>query len=354
MIRIKDLKPYICERDTSIREVLKRIDSSPYLFQMVLDDHGRLLGTITDGDIRRAILQGTGLEDVASNCMQNSPVVGRYGQFEDNKIRLSNLGSSRPLLPVVDAEGVVKEILAINIGDGLGHAFIMAGGAGKRLGERTRNTPKPLLNVGGEPILEHILKSLEEAGVERITVAAHYLFEQIEDFVAKRHSACPIDVLIEPKPLGTAGALGLLYERAPESHLLVVNGDLMTNVDFAAFHDFHLRHGLESTIGVASYNIDLPFGVVRRDADGLFDAIVEKPRIQNFIAAGVYLLSRAHINLVTPGEYKDMPVLLNEGKAAGLKSGLFPIHEYWKDVGRPDDLEAADADHSPTSHKEKN
>jgi NDP-sugar pyrophosphorylase family protein len=221
----------------------------------------------------------------------------------------------------------------------------MAGGEGRRLGEKTRSTPKPLLPIGDRPILEHVLSSLETAGVAQIFVTVHYLGEQIEQYLANRDSRAKIDVVWEPAPLGTAGALGILDGRAPREPMLVVNGDIVTGVDFAALHEFHTRHGFDGTAAVTRFDVDIPFGVIRYGEDGLFESIEEKPKISSFVAAGVYYLSPEYLPLVPQGQPMDMPDLLNTGKEIGLQTGLFPIHEYWTDVGRPADLEAAQNRH---------
>lgn len=345
MIVLSDFTDYACGPDTAVRDLLLRIDRTSHLFQVVLGPEGRLLGTVTDGDIRRAMLRGVGLDDTATACMQTRPKTGRAGDMAGNRAALADVGSSRSFLPVLDEAGRVVDILVREAGDnGVAQALIMAGGFGRRLGERTRATPKPLLPVGGRPILDHVLGSLEKSGVGSVHVSVHYLADQIRSFVETRDNRARVVVHEESEPLGTAGALGRLGElgRAP---LLVVNGDVITTVDFGALHDFHERHGLDATIGVARYDIDVPFGVVRHTEDGLFAGIDEKPRISNFIAAGVYYLSPEFVALVPGDRRMDMPELLNLGREIGLRIGLFPIHEYWADIGRPDDLERADRLH---------
>lgn len=337
---------YLCQRSTPVREVLVRFNRLPHVFQIVVDEDLRLLGTITDGDIRRAMLRGIGLDDAAGACMHTRPKTGRFGDPLRNQAELATVRSSRAFLPVLDDAGRVVEVLVRDAAAaGIAQALIMAGGYGRRLGDRTRETPKPLLPVGGRPILDHVLDSLEQAGVRKVHVAVHYLADQVREFLDTRANRVSVSLIEEAEPLGTAGALGLLEELVREP-LLVVNGDVLTRVDLAALYDFHLRHGLDATIGVARYDVDVPFGVVRHSEDGLFAGIEEKPRISNFIAAGLYYLSPEFVALVPGDRPMDMPELLNLGREIGLKIGLFPIHEYWTDVGRPADLEAADAMHS--------
>ena len=198
-----------------------------------------------------------------------------------------------------------------------------------------------MLPIGDRPILEHLLGRLEDAGVVQIRIALHYHADQIRKFVAQRDCRAKISFMEEDEPLGTAGALGRLSS-SPDVPILVMNADVLTDVDVGALHDFHVRHGFDATVGVARYDVDVPFGVVRYGEDGLFSGVDEKPRISNFIAAGVYYLSPEFVALVPTDRPMDMPELLNLGRSIGMRIGVFPIHEYWTDVGRPDDLQRAE------------
>jgi NDP-sugar pyrophosphorylase family protein len=200
--------------------------------------------------------------------------------------------------------------------------------------------------VGGRPILDRVLETLENAGVNRIILTVHYLSERIEEYVAARRNTAAIEFIRESTRLGTAGALALLDSNSiGPSPLLVVNGDLVTKVDFRALHDFHIRHGNDGTMAVASYRVDVPFGVVRHDSEGLFEGVDEKPRLHHFVAAGVYYLNPQFLALIPKGQAFDMPNLLNQGRSAGMRIGLFPIHEEWTDVGTPADFEFVDAEY---------
>jgi dTDP-glucose pyrophosphorylase len=342
MIVITDFSNYACSPDTPIRDVLARINSASHLFQIAIDDRGRLCGTITDGDIRRAMLHGIGLDDPARKCMQSKPVVGLAGARSKNFERLRHTGSSRSFLPVLDTDNRVVEIIVATADSArVKQALIMAGGFGRRLGARTEGTPKPLLPIGGKPILEHLLKRLEDSGVAKIFISVHYCADQIKSYVASRKNCAEIDYIDESVPLGTAGAVGRLVP-PPTGPIMIVNGDVLTKVDVSALHDFHVRHDLDATIGVARYDVDVPFGVVKYGEDGLFAGIEEKPSISNFIAAGIYYLSPEFVALVPSDRPIDMPELLNLGRRIGLKIGVFPIHEYWTDIGRPDDFDRAE------------
>jgi CBS domain-containing protein len=342
MIRVADLRPLVCAPETSIRDVMTRIGRSRYLFQMIVDGNGRLLGTVTDGDVRRVVLRGLGLENAVSECMQRQPTIGRAAADAeaDNLRKLAALDGSVAFLPLVNESGAVTAVLidtdrpAANVA-----ALVMAGGAGRRLGEATKNMPKPLLPVGGKPLLEHVLERLEESGVLDIYVAVHYMFEKIEEFVAARRGDARIHLLHESTPLGTAGAIGLLP--ALTAPLLVLNGDVITNVALSSLLNFHRAHGLDGTIAAAQYQVQIPFGVIRHGEDGQFLGMDEKPRTNHFVAAGIYVLAPEFRPLVPPDTTMDMPELLNLARGIGFRLGLFPIHEYWTDLGRPSDLTAA-------------
>jgi len=354
MIALRDLDDYLSQPGLSIREVMARINATQHLFQLVVDDERRILGTATDGDIRRALLQGTSLDAEVRHCMRTDFVAKPQHETQNS---LERAKRAVTFLPVVDDDGRLIEVLVRSPETaGIGQALVMAGGFGRRLGERTLSTPKPLLQVGDRPLLDHVLTALEDAGVGRVHVSVHYLADQIRGFIAARDNRAEVDFIEEESPLGTAGALSRLDGKIA-GPILVVNGDVLTFADLAALHDFHRRHRLDGTIAVTQHELEVPFGVVRYDEEGLFVSIEEKPRISNFIAAGVYYLEPEFTALVTRGMPMDMPELLMLGRQIGLKIGLFPIHEYWTDVGQPDDLEAADRMHSrsdpvePDTHK---
>jgi dTDP-glucose pyrophosphorylase len=342
MTHLRDLDCYYSRLGISIREALVRLNGTRHLFQLVVDSDGLLCGTVTDGDVRRALLRGVTLESPVEDCMHVDFVAGRAGDDRSNEALLGTGQRPVTFLPVLDSEGVVVEVLVRDVGSSrIAQALVMAGGYGRRLGHRTRETPKPLLHVGSRPILEHVLNKLEMSGIRKIYVSVHYRADQIKRFLEDRDSQAEVEVVEEIEPLGTAGALALIGNSGG-APILVVNGDVITQADFVALHDFHVRHALDATIGVARYDIDVPFGILRYGEDGLFAGIDEKPRISNFIAAGLYYLGPEFTALVPIGKAVDMPELLNLGKRVHLKIGLFPIHEFWADVGQPNDLEAVD------------
>ncbi|MCB9946844.1 MAG: NTP transferase domain-containing protein [Rhodospirillaceae bacterium] len=345
LILLSDPDCWICGPTTPVRQTLERLNdlAIDQQFQVVVGTGGEVLGTITDGDVRRAILAGVGLDAPVSAAMHRKAVVGRIGADSDNMAKIGSLSSHVPFLPLVDARG---RLCAILIPDDrpsvIDTALVMAGGFGRRLGEHTRTTPKPLLPVGGRPILDHILSRLEESRIRRVFISVHYLAEQIVRFVEARDSRMEITCIHDGTPRGTAGAIAAL-PALPDGGLVVLNGDLVTSVDFDALVQFHDRAGVDATLAVAQHEFAVPYGVVRHTAEGQFLGIDEKPTVRHFVSAGIYCLSRDLCTLVPPDRAMDMPELINRGREIGLKVGLFPIHEYWTDIGRPADLAEARA-----------
>jgi dTDP-glucose pyrophosphorylase len=340
--RIVNVDAYVCFESDTVRDAMSRLNALPAdrQFQIVVDEARRVRGTITDGDLRRAILKGVSLEAPVAACMNDKPILGRAGAAAENAAALRKVVARVAFLPVVDEEGRLQEVLAVSHASPIFTALVMAGGFGKRLGEKTRTTPKPLISIGDKPILEHLLRRLESANASEVFVSTHYLAPQIETFIARRKNAVPVRILHEPEPLGTAGAVGLL-PGALRQPFMVLNADVLTSVDLAALLEFHARHLFDATIAVAQHQVKIPYGVVRHNAEGHFLGVEEKPTLSHFVAAGIYLLAPEFRTLVANRERIDMPELMERGRAAGLKIGLFPIHEYWTDVGRPQDLERA-------------
>lgn len=350
VLNVKSLTEVVCSADAPLSDVLRRINSaSPLLFQIVVDDAGTVLGTATDGDARRALLNGETLASPVSRWMRVNPVVGKVGDDVVN----ATLVHRFHFLPIVDTKKKLLSVLVEEAGYAkLELAIVMAGGFGKRLGNLTRETPKPLLEVGGRPILDHVLAQLEQGGIKEITISAHYHADQVISFVSKRRNMAEIRVVEEQEPLGTAGTLGLISGDI-DKPFIVVNGDVLTEVAYPVLFDFHLRHGFDGTIAVTRHEITIPFGVVSQDASGNFLGIDEKPKICHFVAAGIYCFS-PEIAALTPRNRKvDMPELIDIAKGAGLRLGVFPVHEYWQDVGRPEELAQAKDRHNRQEKEKK-
>jgi dTDP-glucose pyrophosphorylase len=328
--------------DESIRETIRRIDGSSLQIALVVDAQRKLLGTVTDGDVRRGILKGVSLEDPTTRIMNAKPTTARQGDDRDSMLAAMRARSIHQI-PVVDPDNRVVglEVLDSLLGQKRENLVVlMAGGRGVRLRPLTDETPKPLLHVGTKPILETILESLIEQGFGRFYLAVNYLAEKFEQhFGDGSRWGVDIRYLRESTPLGTAGALSLLPERAAKP-LLVMNADLVTRIGFGHLVDFHVKNKAVATMGVREYDFQVPFGVVHMQNERIVE-VQEKPTHRFFVNAGIYVFDPSALDAVPAGRRFDMPDLFNALVKQGQQTAVFPIREYWLDVGRHDDFARA-------------
>ncbi|MCW5632649.1 MAG: nucleotidyltransferase family protein [Rubrivivax sp.] len=327
----------------SLRDALAVIDRTGGQMALVVDDDRRLLGTLSDGDVRRALLKGMVLADGVAGAMHRSPVCARSGEDRESIVGTMRRRGLHQM-PVLDEQGRVVGLQTyVDFFDTPRRAnwvVIMAGGLGTRLGELTRETPKPMLPIGSRPLLETIVRGIAEHGFERIYLAVHYKAEQIEAHFGDG-SALGLDIryLREDQRLGTAGALSLLPER-PALPLVVTNADLLTKEDLGLMVERHVESGADATMAVRPYEMQVPFGVVR-ERDGQIAGIEEKPLQRFVVSAGIYVLSPQVIELVPRGQCFDMPALFEALIAGGGRARCHHVRSYWLDIGQPPDYERA-------------
>lgn len=332
--------------DTTLRAALETINALGCHMTLVVDADRRLLGTFSDGDARRALLRGLALTDRVSNAMNREPRTVRATDDRHSRLALmQRLGLHQ--LPVVQDDGIV---VGLEIVDDFLRAptrdewvVVMAGGLGSRLKELTRETPKPMLNIGSRPLLETILRSFSEQGFRRFYLAVNYLADQIEAHFGDGSTlGIEVSYLREQKRLGTAGALSLLPE-PPDRPFIVTNADLLTKEDYGAMIDRHIAEGADATMGVRKYEMQVPFGVVRAEA-GRISGIEEKPVHRFVVSAGMYVLSPRMLDLVPRDSFFDMPSLFHAAIAQGLPARCHHVDGYWLDIGHPADFEQANND----------
>jgi len=334
---------------TSIRDTIAIIDRSAKGIAVVVDEQQHLLATVTDGDIRRAILAGVDLGQPVMQVKQRQPgppVTAPLGASEAELLAVMQARCIRHL-PLLDEDGRVCELAVLD--DILRQTelavtgVIMAGGYGKRLMPLTEFVPKPMLPVNGRPLLEHTLDRLRQAGIRSVNVTTHYLSDSIVNhFQDGSGFGVRLNYFQEAEPLGTAGALAKMSSGTEP--LLVMNGDILTDVDVRSMLQFHREHTSDLTVGVRQYDIEVPFGVVETDGGVNVTAITEKPVLRHFINAGIYLVDPAMCRLVPQGQHFDMPDLI----AAVIKAGgtviSFPVREYWLDIGHLEQYQKAETD----------
>lgn len=332
--------------DATVAEVLRQLEAAGTGVLLVTDEANHLLGVLTNGDIRRAILAGRGFDSPAREVATETPVVAPAGLSPADMLSLMDRGREFLLdhLPVVDEFGRVAALHLRSdfVSARLPAAVVMAGGFGTRLRPLTDATPKPMLPVGERPLLEITLERLGAAGIRNVSVTTHYLGDRISSYFGDGHQlGVDLHYVDEPNPQGTAGGLrGLVTDDGP---VLVLNGDLLTGVSFSDLVAFHRTHRAAATIGVRRVDVPVPYGVIECDGTRV-RALREKPRISCLINAGVYLLEPTVRDLIPPTGRYDMTDLIQALLAAGRTVVSFPIVEYWMDIGQIADYERAQDD----------
>jgi len=324
-------------------EALKVIDSGAAQIALVVDEQRGLLGTLTDGDIRRGLLHGETLETSVERLMNRQFRFVRSGEDQAAVLEMMHREVLRQI-PVLDEQGRVVELLLLQ--ELLAPAqlpnavVIMAGGKGTRLRPHTEHCPKPMLPVDGKPMLEILLEQCIASGFRQFYLSVNYLKEQIIDhFEDGRRWGVSIDYLVEDEPLGTAGSLQLMPDSVQDP-FLVMNGDVLTRLNLSQLLRFHFEHEAEGTLCVREHTTTVPFGVVQTKGVELA-GFEEKPSYRQLVNAGVYVINPLLLPLLKPHQATDMPALLQSAQEAGHRVAVCPIHEYWIDVGRPETLQQA-------------
>ena len=339
----KSWRKALLSADSSLQQAIRNLDDSALQFALVVSPDGVLLGTLTDGDIRRGLLSGLDLSSSLDSIIRHEPLVVPPEMSRDTVLQLMHANRIHQL-PVVDE---TRHVVGLHLWDELmtpglrpNLMVIMAGGQGTRLRPHTENCPKPLLPVGGKPMLEHIIERAKADGFRHFILAIHYLGHMIEDhFGDGSRWQVKIEYLREESPLGTAGALGLLAPR-PAHPFVVSNGDVLTDIRYGELLDFHCRHGAAATMAVRLHEWQHPFGVVRTNGVDIV-GFEEKPVARSHINAGIYVLEPAALDTLSAGEACDMPTLYARLQEGSARTIVYPMHEPWLDVGRAADYSAA-------------
>lgn len=304
----------------------------------VVDEGGRVCGSVTDGDVRRGLLSGVALDDAVSRVAHVDFLAARGGDSDFDVVKLAR-ERGIALLPHLDAEGrltgiidlrEVKAMLPVD-------AVLMAGGRGERLRPLTLDTPKPLLEVGGRAIIDYNVESLKANGVTDIFVTVNHLREQIE---AHFEATEGVECVAEPKRLGTLGSLRLVSDRLHHDNVLVMNSDLLTDIDFEDFYSSHEASGAALTVAAVPYTVSVPFAVMDIK-DEWVHGLIEKPTLNYFVNAGVYLMRRELVERIKADTFVDAPDFIEDLIADGQKVGYYHLRGTWIDIGSPDDYRHA-------------
>lgn len=341
-------KNILISQEATMRDALQVIDTEALRVGLVVDEEQKLLGMITDGDIRRSILMGVSLDASVMKVMNPDPKVANE---TSSKEELVELMEHMDILAIPLVDKINKVVGLQTLIEGIlppvydNPVFIMAGGFGTRLRPLTDHCPKPMLKVGDKPMLETLILNFKKAGFHQFYVSTHYLPSVIHDYFAdgSKHDVS-ITYVHEETPLGTGGSLGLLPKNLPDLPIILMNGDVLTSINFAKVLAFHNEYSPAATMCVREYEYQVPYGVIEGKGHKI-SSMVEKPIQRFFINAGIYVVSQAMVKSVCKNEKIDMPSLLEKHIKLGKDVLKFPVHEYWLDIGRVSDFEKAQVDY---------
>ncbi|MBE0471761.1 MAG: nucleotidyltransferase family protein [Methyloprofundus sp.] len=345
---MNNYKNVLVHSQLTIKQALFKLDQTALQILLVVDEDSKLLGTITDGDIRRGLLKGMGLDEAIESIVYATPTLG-YTSESNQEIIKKAIAKKLHQIPIVDSDNKViglkeiDELLKPEMKPN--KVVLMVGGLGTRLHPLTKDTPKPMLKVGDKPILHTIVECFASYGFVNIVMCVNYKAKTIQDYFGNGEKfGVKIEYVLEQERMGTAGALSLLTTRPGEA-FFVMNGDLLTNVNFESLLDYHQTHQAAATMCVREYDFQVPYGVVNIDGNKV-TSIVEKPVHKFFVSAGIYMLSPQVLGLIPNGEYYDMPTLFEKLIEQNQNTVSFPIHEYWLDIGRMNEYEQANREYS--------
>jgi len=343
---MKDYKDILLSPESTIRETLKVIDSGAIKIGVVVDENEKLVGTVTDGDIRRGILNNLSLDDAIDSVVCKTPTVCKIG---DSKEKILETAVDKKLyqIPIIDSKGKLLGIEEVDEFLKPKHkrskVVLMTGGLGTRLKPLTNKTPKPMLRVGDKPLLESIILGFKKYGFTEIILSVSFKSEIIENYFGDGSNfGVSIKYIHENKRMGTAGALNFMRELLSEP-FFVMNGDLLTNINFEYMMDYHIENSSVATMGVREYDFQVPYGVVNSKGVNI-KSIVEKPVHSFYVSGGVYVLDVQVLDFVPENEFFDMPTLFEKLIDENLKCISFPIREYWLDIGNHVDFSQAQID----------
>lgn len=331
----------------SVRDALIKLDEiAPSSILFVVDEERKLLGSLTDGDLRRGFIRGLGFENKLLDFVQSSPVSIKHNDYDLNQLEIYRKDLLK-IIPILDDNSIIVDILDFSLRKTLipADAILMAGGEGKRLRPLTENTPKPLLIVGDKPIIEYNIDRLINFGIKKINLSINYLGEQLVDYFKDGTSkGIEISYVKEDKPLGTIGSV-LLVENFINDDIIVMNSDLLTNIDFSDFFKTYKESNADMAVATTSYHVDVPYAVLEVEDDGTaVKSLKEKPRYTYYSNAGIYIMNKKLLKMIPENEFYDITDLMDRVLEMNLKLITYPINGYWLDVGKHEDFKKAQED----------
>lgn len=342
----KAVQKHIINVNANVREALIKLDNQAAdAILFLVDKNQQLIGSLTDGDIRRGLINGLGLESPLEDYIQPHP---KFIYEEDyNQEELEGFKKEYfKVIPILNRQHQVVDILNFRYKSTLLplDAVIMAGGKGMRLRPLTEKTPKPLLKVGNKPIIEYNIDSLAKVGIKNIYISVNYLGEQLEDYFKDgRDKQLNIKYIWEDKPLGTIGSV-LMVDNFQHEDLLVMNSDLLTNIDFADFYKSFKASGADMAVASTPYQVNVPYAVLETNEAQEVLSLKEKPKYTYYSNAGIYLLKNSILSMIPKGNFFDITDLMDKALAMDYKIYTYPINGYWLDIGKLEDYQKAQED----------
>lgn len=346
---VKDIKKCLVVEDASIQEAAGAIQDGGKGICLMVDPGNQIIGSITDGDLRRGLLRGRQVQSPAADIMNSSPISAPMDTSPEKLLEIMDRQSIQQI-PLVDDLDRIVDIVHIHdlsapalFRDNI--VVLMAGGLGSRLTPLTDDTPKPLLPIGNKPVLEIILESFISQNFHNFYISVNYKSEVIKEYFGDgRKWGVDVRYLEENKRLGTAGALKLIPVKSADP-LIVMNADVLTRINFPDLLEYHAIQNSNATMCVREQDFQVPYGVVGIEQDQIVD-IEEKPVHRFFVNAGIYVIDDEVIELIPDSEYFDMTSLFDRIISEELDTAAYPIHEYWADIGRMEDLNKANEDYA--------
>lgn len=340
------LQDHLFSKHDTVRNALIALDKlSADAILFIVDENNVLIGSLTDGDIRRGFIKGLDFNNSILDYIQPNPKYIVKDEFDQEKLDDFKKNFFK-VIPVVNKEKRVVDILNFRYRSTIlpVDAVLMAGGKGMRLRPLTENTPKPLLKVGDKPIIEYNIDRLAKVGVENIYISINYLGEQLEEYFGDGTSKnLNIGYIREGKPLGTVGSV-LLVDKFEHDEIIVMNSDLLTNIDFEDFYRTFKKADADMAVAATTYHVDVPYAVLEADDQQKVKSLKEKPRYTYFSNAGIYILKRKLLDMIPKGEFYDITELMEKVLAMDHKLITYPINGYWLDIGKHEDFRKAQED----------
>lgn len=340
------IQKHCLDKSSTVREALVRLDklaSDAILF--ITDEKLTLIGSLTDGDLRRGFIRGYDFDTPILSFIQSNPLYIIEG--EDAVLKLEDYKEKNiKIVPIIDENRTIKDIINFREISTIipVDAVLMAGGEGKRLRPLTENTPKPLLKVGDKPIIEYNIDRLIKVGVKNINISINYLGDQlVAYFKDGTDRNINIQYVREDKPLGTIGSI-LLVDKFEHDDIIVMNSDLLTNIDFAAFYNLYKASDADMAVAATSYHVDIPYAVLEVKGENNVESLKEKPRYTYYSNAGIYLIKKSLLKMIPQDTFYDITDLMDKVLEMNLKLITYPINGYWLDIGKHEDFAKAQED----------